>query len=163
MARAVPVIVGWLVLAVAVDLGAGTLLERVHPQDVPGRPPLAPAATADIEVATTSPAMPPTCLGHATLTPENRIHATEGPVADLPWNEEFWCEFGRLRQEYVPFLLARTADTRQRLINVRGGVRRSYQPPGADDGAPVIWFFGGRPCGGGASATATPSPPRWRG
>lgn len=136
--RALPVVIGWLIIAVAVDIGLGAALDLARPNATIAGPPTAPATVPAANEAATG-----TCLGESPMSADLRQRA-ESPAYDTsPWILEYWCEFGRLSNDYVPYLYARQRDTYQRLITTVNGVRRSYQPDGIPRSAPVIWFFGG--------------------
>ena len=136
--RALPVVIGWLIIAVAVDIGLGAAVNVVRPDATDSGAPTAPATVPAANEAATG-----TCLGESPMSADLRQRA-ESPAYDTsPWIVEYWCEFGRLSNDYVPYLYARQRDTYQRLITTVEGVRRSYEPAAAPSTAPVIWFFGG--------------------
>jgi len=61
-----------------------------------------------------------------------------------PWRKQFFDEYTSLRYHYEPYITMRVRDTSGRYVNVKGGVRRSWEPPtaaGAD--LPTVWFLGG--------------------
>lgn len=86
-------------------------------------------------------------VGSHDVPPDQVVVATTADLADSdamadePWAEDYWTEFGDLDHEFVPFLLSRVADVQGASISSEGGVRRSREPAGED--LPVVWFFGG--------------------
>jgi hypothetical protein len=110
---------GLLVLVIAVDLGLGAALEGLE---------RAPSSSArDAEV--------------------NLLSAPDTPAgANEPWRAQLGHEIGRawVNKRYDPFLSWRMLDYDGRYVNISGGVRRSYQPTGADGpDAITIYFLGG--------------------
>lgn len=65
------------------------------------------------------------------------------PAADVGWADAYWREFESLEIGFEPYLLSRLAPAEGSYINVRGAVRRSYQPRPPADAAPVVWLLGG--------------------
>lgn len=140
--RVLAAIVGWLLLALAVDIGLGASFEAIHPRvdEVDEVPLAAPPVQADTESTDDRSGR---CLGEFRMPAEARERAAAPAYGDEPWVDEYWCEFSRLHSGYRPFLYSRVDDTRQPLINSDDGVRRSYRADTASGDAPVVWFFGG--------------------
>lgn len=105
--RAVPRVVGWVAIVLAVDLAVGLLVARVGDDDI---------AESDQVAA-----------------------ATE----DAPWFSDYLSELRAVRADFSPFVLGSERDQTGRYINLRDGVRRSYQPATDDEDLPVVYFFGG--------------------
>lgn len=153
--RVLPVLIGWVVIAFAVDVGLGLAIDAVRdPSDdrgttatatAAGQPPAGqpPTGQPPTGSSTPAPALSRRCVGSSPIAPVHQPYVDEASPDERSWIEEYWCEFDRLGSDYVPFLYSRTPDTAQSLINIRDGVRRSYEPATVDDSSPVIWFFGG--------------------
>lgn len=135
-------LVGWVVLAVALDVALGAAVAAVHPKD---EAPTTAGQTGASSPADTGSGQPlsSTCLETSTVRPEHRRYVDEASPDEQAWIPEYWCEFGRLTSEYVPYLFSRTEDTEQQMFNIEDGVRRSYEVVSDDPSLPVIWFFGG--------------------
>jgi hypothetical protein len=145
--RVVPACLGWLVLALVLDVILGLGLEAIHPADEVSAPGVVPAPVIDpTDPTDRSPDQAPLsrrCLGHDQIREAYRAAASSPAYAGAPWAREYWCEFGRVEGEYVPFLYNRSTDTHQAMINIEDGIRRSYRAAGTDQDTPVVWFFGG--------------------
>ena len=128
-ARAVPAVVGWLVLVAVADLAVGALIGRGA----------APEPPPDLLLAGPTSQAPDDSGGGGTVDPRVDVAA----MAGAPWAEDYWEQFHSLEYEFVPFLPSYQRDSSLPYINVEDGVRRSYQPAGLTPDAPVVWFFGG--------------------
>ena len=140
--RVVAALIGWALLALAVDVGLGAAVESAHPRidEEDLAPPAAPPVDAPDESVDDRSGP---CLGELRMPAEALERAAAPAYGEAPWVEEYWCEFYRIHAGYVPYLYTRLDDTRQPLINSQDGVRRSYQASDRPDDAPVVWFFGG--------------------
>jgi len=122
--RVVPALLGWLVVIVAVDTAAGLLWDR---------------ATGVVQAPEDT-----LQLRTVDLPPSDDPRAAAEAYDGQAWVDRYFAEFDQLRYGYVPYLGSRVEPVAGRYINSRDGVRRSYQPPGAERaGVPVVWFFGG--------------------
>jgi len=119
--RVVPAILGWAMVIVALDAGAGNLWQRLLDDQ---QPMISADTLADVELP---PATDP------------RAGATAYGGAD--WVDRYFAEFEALGYGYVPFIGPRVEPVAGRYINSADGVRRSYQPAGTN--AVEVWFFGG--------------------
>lgn len=122
--KVVPAAMGTVALLVVLDWGLGTGWNRLTngPTEVP--------AGTDLVLAT---------------LPEAKDPRLDSPaMADAPWAERYFQELEAVPFTYVPFIGPREAPVRGRYINSADGIRRSYEPPGADgEDAVTVWFFGG--------------------
>jgi lysophospholipase L1-like esterase len=123
--RGIPTFVGWVVIVAALDLAIGAAAGRGDP---PPPPPdlLLPGPTDEL-------------AENREVDPRVDVAA----YADSPWNEEYWAQFRSLEFSYTPFLFATQDDSDLSYIQVRDGVRLSYQQEDLPADAPVVWFFGG--------------------
>ena len=120
----VPALVGWAVIVVAVDWGAGALWN---------------AATEDTDVPAST-----IDLIDADLPPPEDPRVDSPAYAGADWVERYFSEFDALRYDYVPFIGPRVRPVAGRYINSSNGIRRSYEPavPSGQE-AIEVWFFGG--------------------
>jgi len=82
-------------------------------------------------------------LADGTVPPEDERPFLPAMQAS-PWAEDYWGEFSLLRGDYEPFSRFRSSDASGEHINIRDGVRRSYQPDvPPDTDLPEVWFVGG--------------------
>lgn len=121
--RIVPSVIGWVAIVVVLDLAIGAFAGWVSD----GGQPVERVEGGQVEVR-------PGEVDYRADVPAFR---------GIPWADEYWSEFTRLQTEYVPFLTNKKPDVSYRYFNIEDGVRRSYEPPGLDDDAPTLWFFGG--------------------
>lgn len=125
LVRVLPATVGWLVLALVLDWGLGTVLDRVT------------GDAADDAVDTLE-------LVDADLPPTDDPRVTVPAYEGVPWVERYFAEMDALEYGYVPFIGPRVEPVHGRYITSADGIRRSYAPPGADaEDALEVWFFGG--------------------
>lgn len=111
-------IIGWIVIALALNYAAGWLWDEwFGTHDQPVAAPVSAQTTAELA---DSPAM-----------------------AGDPWAEDYWEEFRALDYEFHPFILSRVGDVDGTAIHVDGAVRRSYEPADLGPEAPEVWFLGG--------------------
>ncbi len=83
-------------------------------------------------------------LATADLPPARDERAHSEAYAGSPWVERYFAELEAVPFTYVPFLGPRERSVHGRYINSMGGVRASYEPPGAaGEDALEVWFFGG--------------------
>jgi lysophospholipase L1-like esterase len=125
--RVLPATLGWIVIVVAVDAGAGWLLDEVrgHHEDEP--------VAADAAA-----------LAGEELPPTTDPRLTVPAYAGESWPERYFEEMDALAYTYVPFIGPRVRTVHGQYINSSEGIRRSYEPAGADDPeTPEVWFFGG--------------------
>jgi lysophospholipase L1-like esterase len=112
-------VLGILILLLAIDVGAGALFDALDGQD-------------DTPRATGSP---------------NSQLLYPGVTAgrDEPWREDLGWDITHAwdGKTYHPYLGWTLDDFESRYVNVRDGVRRSYQQPGLPADAPTVYFFGG--------------------
>jgi hypothetical protein len=119
----IPLALGWLVVVMAIDVGAGALLDLVTGDDED-------ADHAAEVLDLTNVDLPPTT--------DPRI---ESPAfAGSPWADRYLAEMDELDYTHVPYLGPRLEPVRGRYVNGGDGVRASY---GDDADGPVVWFFGG--------------------
>ena len=111
----VPRVVGWVVLALAVNYSLGWLWDEY-------------AGSHDVPQGTPDEAL---VAGDYAATPA---------MADEPWADEWWSAFDELRYDYVPFLLSRVADVEGPLLSSEGGERGGYEPA---DATAEVWLLGG--------------------
>lgn len=117
--RVVPLIVGWMVVAVALNYGLGwTYDEFIGSHDTPD--------SADDG-----------------LSGNLADLADSVAMRDQPWAEDYWAEYADLEYDYVPYVLTQVRDTDGPLVTVTDGVRRSHEPAGLDTDSAEVWFFGG--------------------
>jgi hypothetical protein len=110
---------GLLVIVIAIDLGLGAALDGLESE---------PSSSAeDAEV--------------------NLLSAPDTPAgANEPWHAQLGHEIGRawVNKRYDPFLSWRMLDYHGRYVNISGGVRRSFEPTGANGSdAITVYFLGG--------------------
>lgn len=114
--RFVPLVVGWIVIVVAVDLVAGAALDVASSDD--------DRSEGRIETGNQGAEVP-------------------ALMQDLPWAADYVDEVTSLPYEYEPYLLGGLRPTDGPLITVDGGVRRTEPSPLLGAEAVEVWFFGG--------------------
>ncbi|MBL8774577.1 MAG: SGNH/GDSL hydrolase family protein [Acidimicrobiales bacterium] len=120
--RAVPAVVGGLVLLVLLDWGVGAAWDRLV------------GSTSD---------EPRAALATSDLPPAEDPRVDHPAMADAPWADRYFAEMEALEFTYVPFVGPREAPVAGRYVASADGVRRSYEPADGDDELPEVWFFGG--------------------
>jgi hypothetical protein len=111
-----PLTLGWVVIVVGLDWGAGIVLDAVRDEE--------PPSEGRVE----------TPVGDAEVPPLMR---------DLPWAQDYVDEVAALPFEYQPFVIGALRPTDGPLITVEDGVRRTDPSPAPGADAVDVWFFGG--------------------
>lgn len=116
LAPLIPVLVGWLVIAGAIDLGVGVAWNAV--------------AGRDEDTASLTPWAPATEL------------AGRAAFEDEPWVLANLRAYEQIEYRYEPFLMEVMTDREGAGLVIADGVRRSCIC-GADEDDPEVWFLGG--------------------
>lgn len=120
--RAVPAVVGGLVVVVLLDWGVGAAWDRLT------------ASTPD---------EPGAALAATDLPPAEDPRVDHPAMAESPWADRYFAEMEALEFTYVPFVGPREAPVAGRYIASADGIRRSYEPAEGGEDLPEVWFFGG--------------------
>ncbi|MEL7209704.1 MAG: hypothetical protein AAGK32_15960, partial [Actinomycetota bacterium] len=114
---AVPRFVGWMMILVLVNYGAGWAYDEL-------------AGTRDTPDGTS-----------LSIGDDPTFVAATPALVDESWALGHLEELADLEYEYEPYVLTRVLDADGPTVTVEDGVRRSYEPTAA--GGPEVWFFGG--------------------
>lgn len=115
----VPLALGWLAIAVALNYGAGWLWDEfVGSHDTPAAIALAPLD-------------------------DPAVIARRPALVDQVWALDHLTDYQSLEYRYRPFLMEELVDGTYGDIVVRDARRRTFEPAGLGADAPEIWLFGG--------------------
>ncbi|MEL7207291.1 MAG: SGNH/GDSL hydrolase family protein, partial [Actinomycetota bacterium] len=116
--RLVPVVAGWVVVALVADVVVGSAWDALSGED--DQPAAVAVAAGEPDPRADSPA-----------------------YADSPWAEDYLIELASITYQYEPFVVARADDFSGAHIEITDGVRHSRQAAADLADAPTLWFFGG--------------------
>ena len=136
--RAVPQLVGVVILLVALDFGAGYAWDRAwgHPE---GASAPAPVNADPIRIVAT----PQRREREVKIVPDARANLPS--MRNVPWWKDYLRELQLVPSVFYPYLLNKPLPFNGRFIHIDDDwARRSYEPAiPTNRAAPTIWFFGG--------------------